>query len=124
MAVAKERWSQDKSRGCRDPGFWSGAGVWGHVERAVAAGQAKGPVPTPLLPWKTFRKKFSGFDLRLLGSKVSANGSHLRTPRTCAAPFGSAFPQARLFRVPTCPVTVGTPFAQPVSPRLARAKLR
>lgn len=86
------------------------------MERAVAAGQAKGPVPTPLLPWKTFRKKFSGFDLRLFGSKVSANGSHLRTPRTCAAPFGSAFPPGSALPRPYMPGDGGHPLCSACVP--------
>lgn len=45
-------------------------------------------------------------------------------PAPALPPSARPSRQARLFRVPTCPVTVGTRFAQPVSPRLARAKLR
>lgn len=101
LARVSERlaWQSPRSAGPRTrvedagtPGFWSGAGIWGHVERAVAAGQAQGPVPAPLFPSKTFRKKFSGFDQRLFCSKVSANCSWLRTPGACAAPSGSASP--------------------------------
>lgn len=92
MAVAKELWSQDKRRGCPDPRLLERGGSLGSRGEGGRCRSGSGPIPAPLLSSKTFRKKFSGFDLRLFCSKISANVSRLRTPCACADPSGSAFP--------------------------------